>query len=151
MQSNSLPDGLTLGLSFYPGERRKNPRFDMHFPVFLRKLGDPWTVSETCDVSAAGAFFVTNRPILLNAPIEYVLTFPPDLTKAPQPLRVRFFGMVLRCERVPDGNGVFGIAVRNTAHRYLTSDEAANFDSMEQQLSLSANSTVTSQPSKTGA
>jgi len=151
MQSNSLPDGLTLGLSFYPGERRKNPRFDMHFPVFLRKLGDPWTVSETSDVSAAGAFFVTNRPILLNAPIEYVLTFPPDLTKAPQPLRVRFFGMVLRCERVPDGNGVFGIAVRNTAHRYLTSDEAANFDSMEQQLSLSANSTVTSQPSKTGA
>jgi len=151
MQSNSLPDGLTLGLSFYPGERRKNPRFDMHFPVFLRKLGDPWTVSETSDVSAAGAFFVTNRPILLNAPIEYVLTFPPDLTKAPQPLRVRFFGMVLRCERVPDGNGVFGIAVRNTAHRYLTSDEAANFDSMEQQLSLSANSTVSSQPSKTGA
>ena len=43
--------------------------------------------------------------------------------------------MVLRCERVADGNGVFGIAVRNTAHRYLTREEAASFDSMEQQLS----------------
>ena len=41
MQSNSLADETTLGLPFHPGERRKNPRFDMHFPVFLRKPAIP--------------------------------------------------------------------------------------------------------------
>ena len=96
MQSDSLPIGLPMGLPVQAGERRKNTRFNMHFPAFLRALGDPWTLGETTDVSTTGAFFVTDRPFLLNAPIEYVLTFPPDLTKAPQPLRVRFFGMVLR-------------------------------------------------------
>jgi hypothetical protein len=125
------------------GERRKNPRFDMHFPVFLRALGDSWTLSQTADVSAAGALFVTEKPFLLSSPIEYVLTFPSELTKAPQPLRVRFFGAVLRCERVAEGIG-FGVAVRNTAHRYLTRDEASSFDTLEQKLAptpTSANAT----------
>lgn len=138
MQSNPLPGEATSGLHLRAGERRKNPRFDMHFPIFLRPLGDPWTLSYTADVSAAGAFFVTDRPFLLNAPIEYVLTFPSELTKAPRPLRVRFFAMVLRCERVPDGSGQFGIAVRNTAHRYLTREEAAGFDTLDQKLDPSA-------------
>ena len=134
MQPNSLANGLPEGLRFHSGERRKNARFDMHFPVFLRALGDPWMVSETADVSAAGAFFVTDRPFLLNIPIEYVLTFPPDLTKATRPLRVRFFAMVQRCARVPDHYGWFGIAVRNTAHRYLSREESTSFDAMEQEL-----------------
>ena len=125
MQSTPLAREQTTGLGLRPGERRKHPRFDMHFPVFLRGLGESWTVSETADVSANGAFFVADRPFLLNTPMEYVLTFPPDLTKAPEPLRVRFFAMVLRCERVPESQDAFGIAVRNTAHRYLTHEEAA--------------------------
>ena len=141
MQSNSHASDLAAGVPHHSGERRKNPRFDMHFPVFLRGFGDPWTVTETADVSAAGAFFVADRPFLLNTPIEYVLTFPPELTKASQPLRVRFFGMVLRCEGVPDGNGSFGIAVRNTAHRYLTRDEGSSFDAMERTISQAASDT----------
>ncbi len=122
----------------------------MHFSAFVRALGDPWSVSETTDVSAAGASFVTDRPFLLNAPVEYVLTFPPDLTKAAKPLRVRFFGMVLRCERVAGGRVVFGIAVHNTAHRYLTQQEAADFEAMEQRLQSNPNSTDSSQPRKAG-
>ena len=148
MRSNSLADEPAAGLPFDSCERRKNPRFDMHFPVFLRRLGDPWTISETADVSATGAFFVCDRPFLLNTPIEYVLTFPSDLTKAPQPLRVRFFGMVLRCEQVPGGNGDFGIAVRNTAHRYLSRDEAVGFDAMEQGISPVSSQAATSQSRK---
>jgi hypothetical protein len=134
MQSNSLPREQTVGLGLRSGERRKHPRFDMHFSVFLRGLGEPWTVSETADVSTKGAFFVTDRPFLLNTPMEYVLTFPPDLTKAPEPLRVRFFAMVLRCERAPESQDAFGIAVLNTAHRYLTHEEAASFSVVEEQL-----------------
>jgi hypothetical protein len=149
MQSNSLATGLPSGLPLHSGERRKNPRFDMHFAVFLRALGDPWSISETADVSAAGAFFVSGRPFLLNTPIEYVLTFPPDLTKALEPLRVRFFGSVLRCEQVVGNQGAFGVAVRNTAHRYLTREEAASFDPMEQKQSSTSSLTAASQPVKT--
>lgn len=150
MQSNSLPAELSAGLQVRAGERRKNPRFDMHFPVFLRALGDPWTLSQTADVSAAGSFFVTGRPFLLNTPVEYVLTFPPELTKAERPLRVRFFAMVLRCERVPDGSGTFGIAVRNTGYRYLPRDEAASFDGLEQKLTPSAGGTDSNSAHRTG-
>ena len=131
MQSHSLADEQLSALPLQSGERRKNRRFDLHFPVFLRALGDSWAVSETADVCAAGAFFVTDRPFLLSAPIEYVLTFPPDLTKATQPLRVRFFGIVLRCERNPGNSKAYGIAVRNTAHRYLNREESAGFDAIE--------------------
>ena len=87
-------------MSSHASERRKNPRFDMHFPVFMRALGDPWALTETSDVSATGAFFITDRPFLLNTPVEYVLTFPQELTKAERPLRVRFYASVLRCERI---------------------------------------------------
>jgi hypothetical protein len=97
----------------------------MHFPVLLRALGEPWVTTETADVSATGAMFVTERPFLLNAPVEYVLSFPPELTKATRVLLVRFFGTVLRCERVPDGSALYGVAVRNSGYRYLTREEAA--------------------------
>jgi hypothetical protein len=117
-----------VGITLRPGERRKNPRFDLHFPALLRAVGAPWSTTETADVSAAGAFFVTDRPFLLNTPVEYVLTLPPERTKATKPLRVRFFGAVLRCESVAGRSGCFGVAVRNTAHRYLTPTEAASFD-----------------------
>jgi hypothetical protein len=115
-------------------ERRKNVRFDLRFPVFLRAFGDPWSVTNSADVSASGALLVMNRPVLLNTPVEYVMTFPRELTKAPQALRVRFYASVLRCERVPGGEGTFHVAVRNTAHRYLSKDEAAAFDLMESRI-----------------
>lgn len=128
-------------MPFRPGERRKNPRFDMHFSVFLRAMGEPWVCCETADVSAAGASFVTDRPFSLHAPIEYVLTFPPELTKARHRLRMRFYASVVRCERDPGGSGTYGLAVHNTAHRYLTNAEAADFDRLE---SVQANPAGTS-------
>jgi|SRR5580700_1780816 hypothetical protein len=69
-------------------------------------------MAETSNVSATGAFLVADRPLLVSAPVEYVLTFPPDLTKVPNLLRVRFFGKVLRCERIPVNNSAFGIGGR---------------------------------------
>jgi PilZ domain len=138
MQSKFLVNVPPAGLPFHSGERRNNPRFDLHFPALLRVLGDSWAVGETADVSATGAFFVTDRPFLLSAPIEYVLTFPPDLTKVANPLRVRFFGKVLRSERVPDSNGAFRIAVRSDAHRYLSREQSASFDAIEQKLSATS-------------
>lgn len=112
-------------------ERRRNPRFELHFPVFLRAFGEPWSLTESVDVGGAGALFVTDRPFLLNTPVEYVMTFPPELTKAPAPLRVRFYGSVLRCERTSSDSGTFRVAVRNSAHRYLAETEAATLVEME--------------------
>ena len=123
----------------------------MRFPVFLRALGDSWSYSQTADVSATGAFIVADRPYLLNTPVEYVLTFPPDLTKAIQPLRVRFYASVIRCERLPEGGETFGLAVRNTAHRYLTPEESAPFDAMEQDLRSSEIASTQPPDSETGA
>jgi len=123
---------LPQALRSRPGERRRNPRFDMHFTAFLRRMGEPWVITETTDLSATGAFLITDRPFLLNTPIEYIVTFPPDLTKAQQPLRMRFYASVLRCERIQQGDEpAFGLAVRNTTHRYLTPEESALFDSMD--------------------
>jgi PilZ domain-containing protein len=140
MRSISSPSELNSSSACQPGERRKNARFAMRFAIFVRVLGEPWTSSETADVSAAGAFFVTERPFVLNAPIEYVLIFPQELTKAARPLLVRFFGMVTRVERTTDKTALYGVAVRNTAHRYLTGDEAANFTAIQHRLSPDAHS-----------
>lgn len=150
MQAIFPPNEVAVTLLSRADERRKSPRFDMHVPVFLRAFGERWIVTETADVSAAGAFFVVERPLLLNAPLEYVLTFRPDLTKAQRPLLVRFFGTVLRCERLSGVDGFYGIAVRNRAHRYLTREEAADFDAMELKLSRPVNSADAEHSSNTG-
>jgi hypothetical protein len=112
-------------------ERRRNVRFELHFPVFLRAFGGPWSAIYSADVSATGALLVTERPVLLNTPVEYVMTFPRELTKASQALRVRFYASVLRCEKIPGGDGLFHVAVRNTAHRYLSKEESVAFDLMD--------------------
>jgi hypothetical protein len=148
MQSDAASNGVSASTPVQSGERRKNRRFNMHFSAFVRAPGDPWSLSETTDVSAPGVSFVTDRPFLLHTAVEYVLTFPPDLTKAAQPLRVRFFGLVLRCERIAEGRNKFAIAVHNTAHRYLTLQEAESFEAMERRLH--ANSGVPGQPTRTG-
>jgi hypothetical protein len=67
-----------------------------------------------------------------------VLTLPPDLTKVTNLLRVRFFGKVLRCERIPDNNSVFGIAVQSATHHYLSQEQSVSFDAIEQRLSATA-------------
>jgi hypothetical protein len=139
MQAISLPGELAAGLTARSDERRKKPRFDMRFPVHVRALGDPWITTETADVSTTGAMFVTQCPFLLNAPVEYILGFPPELTKAPQPLLVRFFGTVVRCENVPDGNGHYGVAVRNSGYRYLSREEASGFKAVAAKPSPSVN------------
>lgn len=137
MGSNSSPSPPPEGIKLRPRERRKNTRFDMRFSVLLRVAGDSWMLSETIELSATGASLVTDRPFLLNTPVEYVVTLPPDLTKAPGPIRVRFHGEILRCERIDREHATFGVVVRNTSHRYLSPNESAVFDELEQSRGLS--------------
>ena len=135
MPGDSLRNGLPLDLSVGPTERRKGLRFDISVPVLLRAIGDSWRVGKTVNVGISGAFLVTDRPLLLGVSIEYVLTFAPDLTKAPRPLRLRFFGMVVRCGPVFESGHTFGLAVRKECHHcYLSREQSAGYDAIEQQL-----------------
>jgi hypothetical protein len=123
-----------MDLSLPTTERRKNRRFPINVFVLLRGHGDTWTFGETTDVGTRGSSFVCDRPMLLNTLIEYVLTLPADLTKASPPLRVRFVGTVVRCERASGEGRAFGIAVCSSEHHYLRGEEALRFDAIEQSL-----------------
>jgi PilZ domain-containing protein len=149
MPPSSLRDRLPANLPFYAKERRKRLRFDMKLPVLLREMGNSWAIGETVNLSASGAYFVTNRPLLIGVVVEYVLTFPADLINAPQPLRVRFVSKVMRCERVPENSEAFGIAVSNKGHHYLSSvssEESASYDAIEKQLSAVSSSAAAIPP-----
>jgi hypothetical protein len=140
MPVGSFPNGLPPDSPFYSTERRKSLRFGMRFPVLLRAIGNSWGSGETVEVGTSGAFLVADRPLLLGVAVEFVLTFPPDLTKAPHPLRLRFCGKVVRCERVSENSEAFEIAVQNDSHHYLSREQSASYDAIEQHLLVTSRS-----------
>jgi PilZ domain len=115
------------------GERRRKPRFAMQCSIFLRTrhASGQWILSETDNVSTVGAHFASNVELPPDESVEYVLTFPPELTHAPAPWRVRFYGSVVRVEPQTTGHGAYGVAVHTTKHRYLSSEEPDEFCSLE--------------------
>ena len=125
-------DSLEPNLS-RSGERRRNPRFAMHCSIFLRTPGasEQWILSETANVSAVGAYFASNVELATDESVEYVLTFPPELTHGPTPWRVRFFGSVMRVEPQTEWQGAYGVAVHTTKHRYLSPEESDGFCSLD--------------------
>jgi len=112
----------------------------MSLPVFLRTIGDLWKAGVTKTVSVNGAFVLSDSPLLLNADAEWVLSLPPELTKAKQPLMIRFFGRVLHCEHVHEGDFSFEIALQSHDYRYLPKEEVAKFGSMLEEISATAKS-----------
>ena len=70
-----------------------------------RAASDQWILSETANVSVIGAYFATDVELPRDESVEYVLTFPPELTHAPSPWRVRFYGSVVRVEPPTAGRG----------------------------------------------
>ncbi len=125
-------DSLQPNLS-HSGERRQKPRFAMHCSIFLRTsaASDQWILSETANVSVIGAYFATDVELPRDESVEYVLTFPPELTHAPSPWRVRFYGSVVRVEPPTAGQGTYGVAVHTRKRRYLSSEESAKFCSLD--------------------
>jgi hypothetical protein len=126
-----MPSALSLetgtGEALYAGDRRKRPRFSFHLSAFLRTpiISTDWVQSKTLNVSAVGASFETNVPLPPDSTVEYVLTFPPDMTHATEPIRVRFSGQVLRVEaRTGDREGYL-VAVSSNTYRFLSSEAAA--------------------------
>ena len=115
------------------GERRRKPRFAMRCSIFLRNscASGPWILSKTVNVSVAGAYCASNVELSKDESVEYVLTFPPELTHAPAPWRVRFLGSVVRVESDAAAQGTYGVAVYTTKRRYLSPEESNRFCSLD--------------------
>jgi len=110
-------------------ERRQKPRFALQCSIFLRAPGasDEWIRSKTANVSVVGAYFASQVELPPQESVEYVLTFPPELTHAPDPWRVCFYGSVVRVEPLTLAEGGYGVALRTTKHRYLSHEESQGF------------------------
>ena len=118
--------------------RRTRLRFDMNFPALLRTFGEPWKAVELKNASAKGAFFLTDTPLLLGAGVEYVLRLPPELTKADQPLMVRFLGTVVRCEASREKGLAFGVALTASHYEYVAAGDVCTFDALFEKTSAIA-------------
>lgn len=102
----------------------------MSLPVLLRALGDSWKAGELKNVCAQGGLILTHNPLPLNADAECVLRLPPKLTKANQPLMIRFLGTIVRCDHLHEANYAFRIALQSRGYSYLPNEEAAKFGAM---------------------
>jgi hypothetical protein len=105
----------------------------MRCSIFLRapRAYGEWILGETSNVSAVGAYFPSKVELSSDESVEYVLTFPPELTHAPAPWRVQFYGSVVRVERQTAEQGTYGVAVHTTKHRYLSPEESDGFCSLD--------------------
>ncbi len=103
-------------------ERRPAQRFAFQLPVSVHLQGsDHEGHGFTQDLSARGAFFYTDYPLIEGDAIELSLVMPAEITLA-DAMRVRCRARVVRV--VPPAVGAaFGIAVRLEGYEYLPEHE----------------------------
>lgn len=88
-------------------EKRSTRRFSLELPISVRFVnnGRRESAGHTRDVSSRGVFMYLNTELSEGAPIEFVMTLPPEVTLA-EPIRVRCTGKVLRVTRAEQEQGV---------------------------------------------
>lgn len=88
-------------------EKRNTRRFSLDLPISVKFLnnGKRELPGHTRDVSSRGVFIYLDTEISAGAPIEFVMTLPPEITLA-DPIRVRCTGKILRVEKATQGQGV---------------------------------------------
>jgi hypothetical protein len=98
-------------------ERRAAQRFPFQIPVTLRLGGEVECRGVTQDVSARGAFILTDTKVGPAGGLEFTLVLPPEITLT-ESMQVRCRGKVLRV----DGPGLgakFGVAVMVEHYEFL--------------------------------
>jgi hypothetical protein len=99
-------------------ERRTARRFSMMLPLRVRFTSGE-TVQEqqgeTRDVSFRGLYFTIEAALENDAPIEFVLTLPQQITLAGD-VHIRCYARVLRVE---PNNGRRGVAARIDRYEFL--------------------------------
>ena len=88
-------------------EKRTTRRFSLDLPVSVKFLdnGQRELAGHTRDVSSRGVFMYLDTDITAGAPIEFIMTLPPEITLA-DPIRVRCKGQILRVDKASEGQGV---------------------------------------------
>jgi hypothetical protein len=88
-------------------EKRSTRRFSLELPISVKFVnnGRRESAGRTRDVSSRGVFMYLDTEISEGAPIEFVMTLPPEITLA-EPIRVRCTGKVLRVNRAEQDQGV---------------------------------------------
>ncbi len=93
-------------------ERRSASRFQLKLPLTLRS-GDRTIQAFTSDVSARGVLFYTDTEWTGDSPLEFDITFPPEITLSTS-LRVRCRGKIIRV--IP--RSPMGIGIAASIHNY---------------------------------
>ena len=88
-------------------EKRITRRFSLDLPISVKFLnnGKRELEAHTRDVSSRGVFMYLDADIPAGAPIEFVMTLPPEITLA-DPIGVRCMGKILRVDKAAKGQGV---------------------------------------------
>jgi hypothetical protein len=114
-RTGSLLGGLLMDRDV---ERRTARRFSMMLPLRVRFTSEE-TVQEqqgeTRDVSFRGLYFTIEAALENDAPIEFVLTLPQQITLAGD-VHIRCYARVLRVE---PNNGRRGVAARIDRYEFL--------------------------------
>lgn len=99
-------------------ERRSRRRFQMRLPIELQFDDSKTVAGLTRDVSATGVYFFITFDIGGRTTLEFILTFPPEITLS-QSLRVRCTAKLVRVDH-SDADGV-GIAAQIHRYEFLSS------------------------------
>ena len=102
-------------------ERRSKPRIHELFPVTVHGVdatGEAFEANGVLDnLSADGLYMKLRQCIYPGATLAIIIHFwPAPINGEPRP-RVLLYGMVLRAELMPGGEG--GVAIKFTHHRFL--------------------------------
>jgi hypothetical protein len=108
-------------------DRRSVRRFDMRLPAVVRMAGaaDDDLLTEIQNVSARGAFFYLDRPLVEGSQIDITVTLPPHVTLT-EPVRVRFNARVVRVDAPLPGSRV-GNAVLIEGYEFLRSRTESSY------------------------
>lgn len=88
-------------------EKRSMRRFSLDLPISVKFLenGKSELAGHTRDVSSRGVYMFLEKEIAVGAPIEFVMTLPPEITLS-EPIRVRCTGKVVRVDKAGKEQGV---------------------------------------------
>lgn len=100
-------------------ERRSATRFQLKLPLTLHS-GNRSIQAFTSDVSARGVLFYTDTQWTGDSPLEFDITFPPEITLSTS-LRVRCRGRIIRV--IPPSAMGIGIAAAIHNYEFLNASE----------------------------
>lgn len=88
-------------------EKRSTRRFSLDLPISVKFVDDgkQELAGHTRDVSSRGVYMYLQTEIRAEAPIEFVMTLPREITLA-DPIRVRCTGKVLRVDKSGQEQGI---------------------------------------------